>query len=53
MSGSLAEVAISECLRLAAQARRDLLNVARGWLALVGIVDGELEDGQLKYVAGW
>ena len=65
MSGSLAEVAISECLRRAAQARRlaaasrdpsekaDLLDVARGWLALAGIPDGELEDGQLKNVAGW
>jgi hypothetical protein len=65
MSESLAAVAISECLRLAAQARRlaaasrdsdqkaDLLDVAQGWLALAGIHEGELEDGQLKNVAGW
>jgi hypothetical protein len=65
MSESLAAVAISECLRLAAQARRlaaasrdpaekaDLLDVARGWLALGGILDGELEREQLKKVAGW
>jgi hypothetical protein len=59
MSESLAAVAISECLRLAAQAQRlaaascdpaqkaDLLDVAQGWLALAGI-----HDGQLKKVAG-
>jgi hypothetical protein len=64
MSESLAAVAISECLRLADQARRlatasrdpaqkaDLLEVAQGWLALAGI-HGELEDRQLKNVAGW
>jgi hypothetical protein len=64
MLESLAVVAISECLRLAAQARRlaatsrdpaqkaDLLDVARGWLALAGI-HGELEDGEFKKVAGW
>jgi hypothetical protein len=63
MSESLAAVAISECLRLAAQARRlaaasrdsdqkaDLLDVAQGWLALAG-THGELEDRQLKNVAG-
>jgi hypothetical protein len=64
MSESLAAIAISECLRLAAEARRlaaasrdtaqkaDLLDVAKGWLALAGI-HGELEDRQLKNVAGW
>jgi hypothetical protein len=61
MSDSLAAVAISECLRLAAQARRlaaasrdpdekaDLLDVAQGWLGLAGIHG---EDRQLKNVAG-
>jgi hypothetical protein len=63
MSESLAAIASSECLRLAAQARRlaaasrnpaqkaDLLDVAHGWLALAHIYDGQLEDGQLKNVA--
>jgi hypothetical protein len=63
MSESLAAVAISECRRLAAQARllaaasrdpaqkADLLDVAHGWLALAG-THGELEDRQLKNVVG-
>jgi hypothetical protein len=32
--------------------KADLLEVAQGWLALAGI-HGELEDGELKKVAGW
>jgi hypothetical protein len=64
MSGSLDATAVSECLRLAAEARRlaaasrhpaqkaDLLNVAQQWLALAGIHEGELEGDQLRNVAG-
>jgi hypothetical protein len=64
MSGSLDATAVFECLRLAAEARRlafashhpaqkaDLLDVAHRWLALAGIHEGELEDDQLKNVAG-
>jgi hypothetical protein len=64
ISGSLDATAIFECLRLAAEARRlaaashhpaqkaDLLDVAQRWLALAGIHEGELEDDQLKNVAG-
>ena len=62
MSGSLDATAVLE--RLAAEGRRlaassrhaaqkaDLLDVAQRWLALAGIHEGELEDDQLKNVAG-
>jgi hypothetical protein len=65
MSRSLDANAVSECLRRAAEARRlatasrnpaekaDLLDVAQRWLALAGIHEEELEDGQLKNIAGW
>jgi hypothetical protein len=65
MSGSLNANAVSECLRLAAEARRlaaasrhpaqkaDLLDVAQRWLALAGIHEGELEDDKVRKVAGW
>jgi hypothetical protein len=65
MSGSLDANAVLECVRLAAEERRlaaasrhpaqkaDLLDVAQRWLALAGIHESELEDDQLKNVAGW
>ena len=64
MSKLLGANAISECLRRAAEARRlagasrdpaqkaDLIDVAQGWLALVGGHEGEPEYEQLKKVAG-
>jgi hypothetical protein len=65
MSGAVDTVAVFECRRLAAQARRlaaasrdpaqkaDLLDVAQGWLALADSHEGKIEDEQLKKVAGW
>jgi hypothetical protein len=47
----------AEARRLAAASRNpaekaDLLDVAHRWLVLAGFHDSELEDGQLKNVAG-